>query len=109
MAIVGWTATRRTGETTSVPLGAASVDVHSVLANADVAALHPRTRMMRLPPDVPLQGPAIIRAETAHQLAVERRREAMALRLDHEGVPCADRPGGALQGRRQLIDGARQV
>ena len=56
---------------------------------------------MRLEPDVPAQGPAIIRREAAHQLTAECHREVTALCLDHERVPVADRTGGALQGRGQ--------
>ena len=61
--------------------------------------------MMRLEPDVPGKGPAIVRHQAAHELIVERHREAGALRLDLERIACADRPGGMMQGRRQLIAG----
>jgi hypothetical protein len=50
----------------SVRFIAQHVTVLSAPTNADVAELHSRTWMMRLQPDVPLQGPALIRHETTH-------------------------------------------
>jgi hypothetical protein len=64
---------------------------------------------VRLQPDAPPQGPALLRDEMAHHRVVAWHRAAMARRLDHARVLCAHRPGGALQRRRQLLDGARPV